>query len=237
MVIPLAAWMPVSCLLFRRCPPAISRFVVAVFVWIAVYRCSGWRLPHVGEKVFEPMPSAANANALPSPVLKSSTGRRIATRQHHLPDAINASWLTPSFMAMNQSAIGVAHRFPPSIRFDVSSNAASVGSGIHPILCRIVNCSSRAPRQRCVCFLPCRAGWWQICDACKTVLLITRLRSSMSPPSRNGQLAHFSAITGQFLMFFGIAYFRIEFGFRHLLHENKRGVHESLLEVSNPVFI
>src|SRR4051794_27306302 len=63
---------PILCLLPLRCPPAISRLIIAVVVF-PLYRMLGRRArPHVLEEVFVNIPSPANLDAAATVALISS---------------------------------------------------------------------------------------------------------------------------------------------------------------------
>lgn len=60
---------PVLGLLLRGGPSTVTRLVVAVVVWVPVYRHPGWARPHVGEERFKRgIPALTNEDSSPAPV-------------------------------------------------------------------------------------------------------------------------------------------------------------------------
>ncbi len=75
-------------LLYSRCPPAISRLIVSVVIWVTVERCPVGTLPHIGEKIDEFPPLLANANSTTSPLWVSGVIYVITPLEHCLPRTI-----------------------------------------------------------------------------------------------------------------------------------------------------
>lgn len=82
----------VVCLFFRRCPSAVSRLIISIFVWVSIYTHPFWSRTHVIPEVTKIIPALADSYTSPSPSVEIFVPHIEAPIPHAHPNIESSSF-------------------------------------------------------------------------------------------------------------------------------------------------